>query len=164
MKMNKFPAVLVVMSLLIGGCADDHADPVPPDASIIGEMAKSNTAPLTIFLHHPKTVDLDLFVTDPFDEATYYGNSPTSHGSRLVKDTLCSSTQEQAIEVIEFPDPASGRYRIGLDFPESCDERVKKVPYLIVVNINGEQRSIRGTIELQHFLLIVDEFNYQGMQ
>jgi hypothetical protein len=124
----------------------------------IRDLAQNSTIPMSIYLYHPKSVDLDLFITDPFDEATYYGNSPTSHGSRLVKDSICGSPDEHAIEVIEFPEPAAGRYRIGLDFPESCDEEVKEVPYLIVVNQNGIQRSIRGTIRFQHYLLVVDEF------
>jgi hypothetical protein len=164
MTQRKSTTILLALSMLIGGCAQEITETAAPDEFITLEMAKTSTAPLAIYLHHPNSVDLDLFVTDPFDESTYYGNSPASRGSRLVNDTLCSSAQEQAIEVIEFPDPASGRYRISLDFPQSCDGRVKEVPYLVMIDSGGQQKRLRGTIKYQHFLLVVDEFDYPDNQ
>jgi len=158
--LTRFTATIAAVTLLLNGCMQSSPQSQQPIEEYIRELAQNNTTPMSIYLYYPKSVDLDLFVTDPFDEATYYGNSPTSHGSRLVKDSICASTDEHAIEVIEFPNPSIGRYRIGLDFPESCDEQVKEVPYLIVVNRNGIQRNIRGTIKFQHYLLVVDEFTH----
>lgn len=154
--------LLVLISLVsLPACTSVNPDTNLTAVINIEKLLGQSSAPLVFLLQHPGTVDLDLFITDPHDESTYFGNSPASRGSKLLKDSVCSMSDTTAIEIIEFPKPSQGRYRIGLDFPESCDNKIKEVPYLIVINEDGEQRSIQGQIELEHFILIVDEFEYR---
>ena len=106
--------------------------------------------------------DLDLYVTDPLQETVYFANSPSRAGGRLDHDRRCDDPAPR-IETVTFPDPHAGVYRVGVDFPESCDRSRDPVAFAVVVERNGqvfaEQRS---AIMPLHFAPIVLETPVSG--
>jgi len=86
-----------------------HAEP-PPAGAVVVRLAFDAGA------------DLDLYVTGPHRETVYFANTPTRIGGRLESDQRCDAPAPR-IETIVFPDPEPGPYRVGVDFPESCDGR-----------------------------------------
>jgi len=102
-------------------------------------------------------VDLDLYVTDPFEETVYHGNTPSRSGGALVEDQRCLHPTPR-VETIRFPAPlAPGRYRIGVDYPRACDEARSPAPFAVAVDGPGGRTMQRGLARHQVFEPIVLE-------
>lgn len=100
--------------------------------------------------------DLDLYVTDPAQETVYFANSPSRSGGALAEDVRCGAP-EPRVEVVHFPDPKPGVYRVGVDYPEHCRGGDAPAPWVLVVEQNGVSAQRSGTIDLLHFVPIVVE-------
>ena len=112
---------------------------------------------LSIKLTFEGTVDLDLYVTGPQLETVYFANHKSKSGGEISDDARCD-TQGERIEEVRFTAPMPGTYRVGIDFPESCDGTKAPAAYALSVLHNGEQQQVFGSVSLQRFEVVVLEF------
>lgn len=130
------------------------AEPAPTDLS----------SGLLVRLAFDDVADLDLFVTDPLQEAVYFANSPTRSGGRLVEDRRCNDPSPR-VETVHFPAPIAGRYRVGVDFHGRCQETsvsgAAKDEGLYVVRVEEGGRILErsGMLTPERFEVIVIEFD-----
>jgi hypothetical protein len=128
-----------VLAALAGACAVRSPAPVPA----IGDPVDTG---LVVTLTWAEPVDLDLYVTTPRWETVYYGNP----GGAFERDARCADAPGTArIERARWRSPVSGRYRVGVDFPERCRGDVREVPYRIVVDVAGVRREHDGVARFE---------------
>ena len=108
---------------LVSGCA--HApswiEPPPPDAP---------PDALVVRLIFGEGADLDLYVTGPSQETVYYANAEARDGGRLDGDERCDAPAPR-VETVLYAEAEAGSYRVGIDFPESCEGDQDPVPYVV---------------------------------
>ena len=128
--------VLVVSAMVVvAGCAYRRAVPEAPPVP-------ATSAPgLTVTLAWDAPVDLDLYVTEPGLESVYFANPKSAQGGVLARDARCADGARGArSEVMRWAAPPRGRYRVAVDFLESCgDRRVTDVRYRLVVDVDGRR-------------------------
>ncbi|NNL66213.1 MAG: hypothetical protein HKP30_08225 [Myxococcales bacterium] len=110
---------------------------------------------LVVRLSFAADVDLDLYVTDPLEETVYYGNSPSRIGGRLLRDVRCDGEAPRVETVVIDPAP-SGRYRVGVDFPERCAGD-GATDFALRVDFAGERRERTGRLAPRIFEPVVLE-------
>jgi hypothetical protein len=159
--------------VLLAGCEGDEADRarqmeqarergVALGLELRGGPAISDQA-LVFRLAFDRSVDLDLYVTDPLEETAYFANHDTEAGGRLVSDIRCDSEAgSPAVEEIRFDAPYPGSYRVGVDFPEACAESDDVAGFAVSVRGAGEAHAVNGVIEMQRFEPVVLEFDLEG--
>jgi hypothetical protein len=119
---------------------------------------------LHVVLTWSAPVDLDLYLTDPTGETTYFANNPSSRGARLLRDARCGDITGNAapfIELVQALEPMPGRYRVGVDLIDACKATLAPVTFRVVVELGGSRRETIGTIQLAEFQPIVVEFTVQ---
>ncbi|HJQ85163.1 MAG TPA: hypothetical protein VKA21_13855 [Candidatus Binatia bacterium] len=90
-------------------------------------------------------VDLDLYVTDPVLETAYYANPRTASGGVLERDARCADRpREERVERARWTNPPPGRYRVGVDFPETCRGRADEAAYSLTVDVRGVRQELSG--------------------
>lgn len=110
---------------------------------------------LTVTLEWQAPVDLDLYVTDPSWATVYYAR-PDGHFAR---DARCEGGAPSAQwERAYWTDPPHGRYRVGVDFPEACGAAPDRVPYRVIVAVDGVTHETQGTARLGRREPLVLEF------
>lgn len=116
---------------------------------------------LRIVLAWTAPVDLDLYVTDPAAESTYFANRESRAGARLVEDFRCEDVKGMttAREEIVVPEPRAGQYRVGVDFIDACGSGHERVPYRVLATRHGRLREMTGEIELDVFDAVVMELH-----
>ena len=157
----------VVACVLAAACAPGSATPPdegPDQAPLIARLERSLQAGSSaeggfrVLLAFDANVDLDLYVTDPLQEAVYFANTPSRSGGALALDVRCTSEVER-LETVTFEAPVPGRYRIGVDFPTACAGEKAPVAFAVAVVSAGETVFVSGQIEPLQFLPIVTEFD-----
>jgi hypothetical protein len=127
------------------------ASPEPPSAGV------------TVTLRWDGPVDLDLYVTDPVLETVYYGNPRSASGGVLEADARCARrTPGMQEERVRWTKPPSGRYRVGVDFPEACGARVDDVAWAMTVDVDGRRQETTGRAHLAERRPAVLEFDVGG--
>lgn len=100
---------------------------------------------VTVTLRWTAPVDLDLYVTDPVLETLYFANPRTASGGVLERDARCADRQPaERVERARWTRPPPGRYRVGVDFLETCSGRAAEVTYSLRVEIEGRREEIVG--------------------
>ena len=169
-----YAAALLAIGLL-SGCADSTQDAVVEAAALESqaqELAEllmqqvvsgaENQDGVLVRLAFGAETDLDLYVTDPLLETVYFANHESKSGGIISGDVRCD-TQGLRIETVRFEKPIAGLYRIGVDYPESCDGHRGRVAYAVSVQGGGVNKSARGTIDYSRFEVIVLEFEVSGL-
>ena len=129
---------LVALAAVVACGPARTAAPPPHAATYEGEG-------LRVSLLWDAPVDLDLYVTTPTGETIYYAN----RGDAFVRDARCADARGATLlEEARWRSPAPGRYRVGVDFPEACGDRVTEAPYRIVVDAGGRRDDHTGTAHL----------------
>ncbi len=101
--------------------------------------------------------DLDLYVTDPTEEAVYFANSPSRSGGTLEGDMRCDDPAPR-VETVTFDAALPGRYRVGVDFPpETCDGVAAPVAFVVVLESAGQRLEQRSSIRPGEFIVIALE-------
>ena len=128
----------LVAAGLVAGCATARQAPPPSIPPARGEA-------LRVTLAWDAPVDLDLYVTTPRGETMYYANPQDA----FVRDARCREPHPAGwIEEARWREPAPGRYRVGVDFPEACVQGVKEAPYRVVIDVGGRREEHVGTAHL----------------
>ena len=66
--------------------------------------------------------------------------------------------EKQRIEEVRFDKPISGRYRIGIDYSNKCEGARETAAFAISVLHKGEQIQKVGSVNFEHFEVVVMEF------
>ena len=129
-----------LLGLLLVGCAAARRPvPAPPPSD----------SRLTVTLGWTDPVDLDLYVTEPSLETAYYANARTRSGGAFERDARCADRADGVrYEQARWTSPPAGRYRVGVDFPETCGGRQHEVGYAIFVDLDGRREQITGRVRL----------------
>jgi hypothetical protein len=144
----------VGLVVLVVACAR-HA-PAPPPA-VAPERPPSG---VTVTLRWTAAVDLDLYVTDPALETLYFANARTASGGILERDARCAGQEPgEQVERARWTKPPPGRYRVGVDFPETCGRAPEEVSYELLVEVNGVRQELTGRARLRERQPRVLEFN-----
>ncbi len=114
---------------------------------------------IVVRLQFDADVDLDLYVTDPLLDTTYFARHETRIGGQLTKDVRCDS-EGARVEEVRFKDLWPGAYRIGVDFPRRCDGQRSKqpAPYAVEVSANGKIHKVHGSVHQEFFEVEVMRF------
>ncbi len=153
------------------GCATPPpgawSDALREEASAL-EQALSGGAPerpppeaVRIRLAFDAQADLDLYVTDPWQESLYFANNSVRSGGELDVDATCVDRAPR-IETASFAAPPPGRNRVSVDFMARCEIGVTSVPYVIEVWARGQHRLVRSLAEFGQFDPLVLEFDVGG--
>jgi hypothetical protein len=164
---------LACLLVVLAGCVDsesERAAMLEVAASRSAELEAalgdaSVTDGLVIKLVFDVAVDLDLYVTDPLLETVYFANHRTQSGGELVADARCSTLETvEGIrrEEVRFDAPYPGRYRVGVDFPERCDDGREPAGFAVSIAGAGVDQSLGGTVWLKQFDVVVLEFIVEG--
>ncbi|HZP40351.1 MAG TPA: hypothetical protein VFD84_02440 [Candidatus Binatia bacterium] len=114
---------------------------------------------LRVTLAWSAPVDLDLYVTDPALETVYFASPRTRSGATLVRDTRCADGGPPPhFEIVRWPAPPPGRYRVGVDFLEACTRGTAEAAYRVVVDTGGERRETLGRARVAERNPVVLEF------
>ncbi len=167
--LSAFPTALILLAVV--ACAgappsEPSHDPRPAgelaaEAHLLAEhLRETPAAPLPdgavrVRLAFGGDADLDLYATDPSFETVYFANSPTRAGGTLEADVRCDAPAPR-IETVTFAAVRPGTYRVGVDFPESCEGGADEIGFAVRVDgaIAGERQ---GSIAKGHFLAVVLE-------
>jgi hypothetical protein len=135
------------------------------DAERLATELRERTPPteggaLRVELAFDPAFDLDLYVTDPLEEAVYFANERSASGGRLEADRHCGGQLGPGvqIETVVFPDPAPGRYRVGVDHPRVCGGDARPAAFAVRVEGEGRVAEITGIAQPLLFEAIVLEF------
>ncbi len=156
----------LIAGLLIAGCAEPQSE-IEAQKAALTEQARelgsafratdTESGALSVQLAFESNADLDLYVTGPLLETVYFANHNSKSGGSIDEDVRCD-TEGERLEEIRFENPLPGRYRVGVDFPEGCEEGILMAPYAVQVLHNGESQQVFGTVDLQRFEVVVLEF------
>ena len=155
-------ARLVCVAVLLTGIALGCASPrgvssQPLEAHLRTAGIETPAGALVVQLAFDASADLDLYVTDPLLETVYFANTPSRSGGFLDRDRTCADVAPR-IETIVFERPPPGRYRIGVEYPQSCGAELT-APFAVRA-LHGEQRFERsGVLPPRRFEPIVLEFD-----
>ncbi len=164
-------ALLAACGALQAGCAGPAeeeggwTDETRREAARLEELLREQAEPappgaVRVRLAFGAGADLDLYVTDPLQETVYFANEESRSGGRLDADRRCDAAAPR-VETVSFAAPASGRYRIGVDYPEACGEEAKPAPFAVSIEAGGRERFERGLIPPRRFQPIVEEFDVE---
>lgn len=164
----KWLYLVVGLSLLTLGCSDPPGEEIEAEKAALEKKAKALSSAftvnegssgdgLTIKLAFEENADLDLYVTGPMLETVYFANHTSKSGGEITEDVRCDS-EGKRIEEVRFAHPIPGRYRVGVDFPEGCEEGLTRAPFAVSVTHDGEEQQVFGTVTLQQFEVVVLEF------
>ena len=137
---------------LVASCAS------PPLPAKPGFETPRTKGTLEVRLVFGEAADLDLFVSDPRQEALYFGNNPSLGGGRLDVDRRCDAAAPR-VEIARFQGARPGRYRVGVSYDRECGFRRDPVPFEIFVEADGLSLSRQGVVDPGEFEHIVLEFD-----
>lgn len=141
------------------GCAS----PPPSAPDLAAALRAGPAAPggaLRVSLAFDAGADLDLYVTDPALETVYFANTPSRLGGALDADRRCDAPAPR-VETVRFDPAPAGRYRVGVDYPESC-AGADAAPFALRVEGPGVELEQAGEVELGHFRSRALEFQVEA--
>ncbi|VVB72815.1 FRG1-like domain protein [uncultured archaeon] len=131
--------------------------------------AVSGTPDIQVTLFWNDDVDLDLHVTDPYNEEIYYKHKTSASGGILDRDNMCTNWVQNAPENIIWPEnkAPSGHYKIKVVYYADCASHPDPITFTVKVYIKGQEFDYPMTIsppENPSGGIIVWEFNYPNVK
>ena len=123
-------------------------------AALAEEGAAPGSGTVRVRLAFGDAADLDVYVTGPKHETVYFANTPARSGGELDRDLRCKAPAPR-IETVLFQPAEPGLYRVGVDFPERCDDQREPVSFVVYLETADAREEKRGAIAPGHFLPIV---------
>lgn len=165
---------LALGALMLAGCATPQTDEQGLHMRLeqrgkelgvfLADVAPlSPEAGLLVHLAFGPEADLDLYVTDPQLETVYFANHEAKSGGQISADGRCGAQAIQ-MEQVRFKVPKPGRYRVGIDYPQSCNGTGEPAAHAVSVFYNGQRLGAQGFVSLQQFEVIVLEFDIDAMK
>jgi hypothetical protein len=152
-------ALALLLAFALPGCIATRADPpagTPPSAP-------PPPGGLQVRLVFGDSADLDLFVTDPSLETTYFGNNPSRAGGTLAQDIRCDDDAPR-VETVTFRAAHAGRYRVAVDHARACGRQRGPVPYRIEAVAGEREWRAEAEIAPGKFQNRALEFELPGSQ
>jgi len=129
---------LAAAVVVLAACARPVPGPAGRDESPVARG-------VIVTLRWTAPVDLDLYVTDPTLETVYFANPRTASGGVLERDARCADRQPgERVERARWTRPPPGKYRVGVDYLETCAGRASEAEYALRVDVDGQRREITG--------------------
>ncbi|MAG31610.1 MAG: hypothetical protein CL908_12050 [Deltaproteobacteria bacterium] len=171
---SRHPTLILSIAAAFMAC-DDGPPPGPPIApapewtsersiealeqeSRLTALDLADPGALEIHLAFGASADLDLYVTGPLEETVYFANTPSSIGGELREDWRCEHAGA-GVETIRFPAPITpGRYRVGVDYPYSCDKAKQPAAFALRVLERAGGAEKRGLAAYRVFEPVVLDF------
>jgi hypothetical protein len=140
----------------VAACTRPGAAPEPLVAPLAVPAGALEAPGLVVTLAWDAPVDLDLYVTDPRWTTVYYAR----RDGHLTADARCAGDRPSGrTERADWTDPPSGRYRVGVDFPDACGRRLDRVPFRVTIVRAGTRQEVQGTAVLGVRQPVVHEFD-----
>lgn len=156
----------LVLACLASSCASPPGRAPAAEPPSLADALRDAPAPpspdaLVVRLAFGAGADLDLYVTDPLRETVYFAHTPSRSGGQLDRDRTCADAAPR-VETVVFEHPEPGRYRVGVDYPRSCDGSDRAAPYAVSVqhHEHAAQR-IDGRAEARRFEPVVLEIDVE---
>lgn len=151
-----------LFAFALTGCATTGAEleTTRLQEELAAHLASSPAQPdaVQVVLAFDAAFDLDLYVTDPLEEAVYFANERSGSGGRLGRDRHCGEEGEGTrIEVVVFHAPLPGRYRVGVDHMRTCRGGRRPGAFAVAFSHAEETTWATGALEPGVFDLIVLE-------
>lgn len=109
---------------------------------------------LTVVLQWDAPVDLDLYVTDPLGETAFFDNRALRSGLQLQRDARCAASggMTSNAEIVAAEHPLPGRYRISVDFSDSCTSpNDRPVEFRVRARFGSGLEEVTGIGHFQRF-------------
>jgi hypothetical protein len=107
--------------------------------------------------------DLDLRVTDPAGEVTYYGNRVSASGGNLDVDAnaACNNVTDRPVENVFWPSGLApeGEYIVQVHYYAICQTEAA-TPFLVRFLIDGQEQVLEGIAQSNDDLLTVTIFTF----
>ncbi len=171
----------VVLLLTLVSCSDEEAAVRERDAALqargaelAAELQSFNVdrveteTELVVQLAFGPEADLDLYVTDPLLETVYFANKEGKSGGNISTDSRCDTALQGGgdvkVEEVRFTAPLSGRYRVGVDYPNRCDNGdvsgfEERAAYSLAVLHAGNRQYVQGAVGYRFFELVALDFD-----
>ena len=153
------PLLAVIGLSALAACRSKPPEPPPPPA--LPPAAEAPAPAVRVRLVWSAPVDLDLYVTDPSQETVYFANPHAQSGGKLRHDVACGGVAGHEgpwVEDVSWYRAPRGRYRVGVDFIQSCSSGLEKASFRVVAEVSGKRLEKTGTVLRERFEPIVLEF------
>jgi hypothetical protein len=151
----RYPTAIVVLAL--AACAHPRLPPPAP-------LPPVSAGGVDVVLAWDAPVDLDLYVTDPAHETVYFAHPESRSGGIFARDARCAGGgRGPQVERVHWTAPPAGRYRVGVDFAEACEEGAPDVaPFQVLIDVDGRRQDVPGEARPRERLPLVVEFTVPG--
>jgi uncharacterized protein YfaP (DUF2135 family) len=167
MAMRVLTLLLLAQVVGCGGSEADESESLRRLAAegeaLGGQLSGAQGVPseaLIVQLMFDSDVDLDLYVTDPMLETVYFANHKSKAGGEISGDVRCD-TEGDRLEMVSFPAPVPGRYRVGVDFPARCAGESGPAAFAVRVQHPNGELSKTGAVYFEQFEVAVLEFEIE---
>ena len=146
-----------------GGHGTGSTLPGDPDSGTLVDNVISrggHTGKISISTMWNRFDDVDLHCETPGDAHIYYGNKTAGGGQLDVDANAGGQRILDPVENIYFENPRNGHYKVYLN--EFADRSDDSASYLVRIDVDGEVREFRGTIDTTGTNIPIYEFDYNG--
>ena len=156
----RLACVAILLAGIALGCASLRGESSRPlAAQLQGAAIEAPAGALIVQLAFDASADLDLYVTDSLQETVYFANTPSRSGGFLDRDRTCKDAAPR-VETIVFERPLPGRYRIGVEYPQSCGAELT-APFAVRARHGDRDYERSGAVPPRRFDPIVLEFEIE---
>lgn len=145
-----------------GAALEERGRALKAELHELNTLQENEDSGLLVQLAFGAEADLDLYVTDPLLETVYFANKNGKSGGKISEDRRCDS-ESIRVEEVRFEAPLNGDYRIGIDYPNRCDDAgatgfEQRAAYTLSVLHDGKRQTVTGTVGYRFFEVAALDF------
>jgi len=122
----------------------------PPPEPSAGSEPVLGTGDVQVTLRWATTDDLDLAVTDPSGDTTFFANPSVPSGGQLDVDSNagCGGTTRSPVENVFWPTGGApqGEYMAAVNLFSRCEDTTGPISFEITILVQGQSRTETGTV------------------